>query len=124
VPADMNYRAIRDIRAPVTGALAYTAGQLVHISAVEGPDKWLALGEDVEPASPSAEIAVPARNASQGAWAAFMTTRGLDADEAAGMSRADLIDAWEVIQADPGDPLPLDVPADSGPDGPAAPGSG
>lgn len=88
----MKYRAVRDIA--YNNVVAYSAGQLVHETAVDGPAAWLRLGEDVEPVE-GAVIPAPARDASQGAWAAFMISRGLDADTAAGMSRAQLIDAYD-----------------------------
>jgi len=96
-PEGMNYRAVRDI--PVVAgdagaAIAYRAGQLVHESAVEGPDAWLSLGADVEPVA-GAVLTIPPRNASQAIWAAFMTSRGMDADEAQASSRAQLVAAFD-----------------------------
>jgi hypothetical protein len=86
-----NFRAVRDINAP-NGARAYNAGDDVPESAVSGPDAWLAIGPDVEPRAGVA-LDVPARNASQSTWAAFAVSRGADPEQAAGMSRADLIAA-------------------------------
>lgn len=90
-PPGYDFAAIRQIT--VNGVIAYNPGDLVHESAVEGPGAWLILGVDVEP-RPGAKIAMPPRNASQAVWAAYAVTRGADADEAAGMSRAQLAAAY------------------------------
>lgn len=93
VPDGMKFRALRPI--PYNGVVAYNPGDLVHESAVEGPDGWLAIGTDVEPVE-GARLDAPARNAPQALWAAYMTsTGGMDADEAAGMSRQALMDAHD-----------------------------
>lgn len=91
-PDGMKYRAVRLIT--YNNVVAYNPGDLVHESAVDGPAAWLALGDDVDPVE-GAIIPAPSRNASQGAWASFMTARGLDPDTAAGMTRAQLIDAYD-----------------------------
>jgi hypothetical protein len=89
----LKYVALIDIPAPGdTSAVAYRAGDLVHEAAVEGEGAWLVLGVDVEP-RPGAQLEMPARSASQGAWAAYAASTGMDADEAAGMTRAALIKA-------------------------------
>jgi len=90
-PSGYNFRAVRPIL--TNGVLAYQTGDLVPESAVSGPDAWLAIGEDVEPCD-GIVLDVPAKNASQGSWAAFAISRGADPDEAAGMSRADLISGF------------------------------
>lgn len=98
IPDGMQFRAVRVI--PFNGVIAYNPGDLVHESAVEGPGAWLALGTDVEPVE-GARLDVPPRNAPQAAWAAYMTSTGMDADEAAGMSRQALMDARDAAQASP-----------------------
>lgn len=98
IPAGMKFRAIRTIQ--FNGVIAYNQNDLVHESAVEGPRAWLALGTDVEPVE-GARLEVPARNAPQAAWAAYLASAGMDADEASGMSRAALIEAHDAAQAAP-----------------------
>jgi hypothetical protein len=84
-----SFIAQRDIDAP-NGARAYNKGDDVPEAAVDGPAAWLSIGEDVQPRA-GASLSPPAKNASQAAWAAFAISRGCDPDEAAGLSRADLI---------------------------------
>jgi hypothetical protein len=109
VPEGMHFRAVRDIPLPENPyTFAYRAGQLVHESAVEGDGAWLAVGDDVEPVE-GATLDIPARNASQSVWAAFMTSRGMDAGKAEGSSRAELLEAF--------DASPEGVPAPAAPDG-------
>jgi hypothetical protein len=86
----MNYRAKHDLA--YNGVRAFNAGDLVHESLVEGPDAWLTL-DDVEPVA-GVRLEVPALNASQSAWAAYAVSTGADADAAAGMTRAQLIDQF------------------------------
>jgi hypothetical protein len=86
------YRALRVIY--FNEVRAYNPGDPVDVDAVEGPGAWLVLGEDVE-AHGDIPVSTPAVNASQAAWAAYaVTQRGADADEAAGMSRAELVKAY------------------------------
>lgn len=113
----MDFRAVRDLY--VGTARAYNSGDLVHESAVTGPDAWLVIGTDVEPL-PGVRLDVPPRNASQALWAAFMTSAGTDADEAQGMSRQQLLDAYDTASAPPAADAPADVPADAGAAEPAA----
>jgi hypothetical protein len=82
------YRATTVIE--LNGVRAYNPGDPVPAEAVEGDAAWLTIGEHVEP---TGEIPLdqPPGNASQAAWAAYAVSRGMDPDEAAGMSRADLI---------------------------------
>jgi hypothetical protein len=73
------------------GVNAYLAGDLVGAEAVEGPDAWLLLGEDVE-LRPGAVLDRPADTASQAAWSAYaIATKGADPVKAEGMSRAALV---------------------------------
>jgi len=90
-PLGYKFRAVRPIL--VNGALAYNPGDLVHEDAVTGPDATLAVGDDVEPVA-GAVLDAPAKNASQAAWAAYAVSRGADRDAAAGMSRAELVNAF------------------------------
>jgi hypothetical protein len=64
----------------------------VGVTAVEGPDAWLVLGEDVEPRE-GQHLDRPADNASQAAWAAYAVASkpDVDAERVSGMSRAALI---------------------------------
>lgn len=88
----MKFVALRDIPAPGdTAAYAYRAGELVHEDAVEGDEAWLTVGTDVA-ARPGFELVRPAKNAGQAAWAAYVVSLGkISEDEAADMSRSDLI---------------------------------
>lgn len=85
------YRALRVLT--FNGVRAYGPGDPVDAAAVEGPDGWLTVGEDVEP-SGIMTLDRPAANASQSSWAAYAVSLGVDPDEAAGMSRAELIKAY------------------------------
>jgi hypothetical protein len=91
-PPGYTWVAIRAIDS--NGARAYNPGDQVHDDAVNGPDAWLVPGTDVRPAD-GLKLDRPALNASQASWAAYAVSRGMDPDEAAGLSRADLIDATE-----------------------------
>jgi hypothetical protein len=84
------YTAIRVIE--LNGVRAYNPGDPVDAAAVEGPAAWLTAGEDVEPSGVMA-LDRPVKSASQAAWAAYAVSRGMDREKAAGMSRAELIDA-------------------------------
>lgn len=86
----MSFVAIRDI-AGGGDTTAYMArvGDLVHESHVE-PEGDLKIGIDVA-ARASARIDRPAKNASQGAWAAYAISQGANAETVADMSRAELI---------------------------------
>lgn len=88
------YRAVRDLYPEGSSACAHRAGDLVHETAVEGDTAWLVLGDDVEPIE-GASLDRPAKSASQAQWANYAVSRGMDADEASGMSRAALIAATE-----------------------------
>jgi len=92
-----NYVAVRAIDAP-GGARAYNAGDDVPESAVAGDDAWLTEGVDAVPRA-GVVLSMPPRNASQGAWAGYAVSRGLSADEANGMSRADLIAMYNPEEA-------------------------
>jgi hypothetical protein len=86
------YTAIRVILH--NGVRAYNPGDPVDAANVEGDHAWLTVGEDVEP-SGVIKLDRPALNASQAAWAAYAVSRGMDAGEAADLSRAELIEACE-----------------------------
>lgn len=90
-PLGYTYAATRTIT--VGGAVAYQPGDYVHEDAVTGPDAWLRLGDDVAPI-PDVKLNVPARSASQAAWAAFAVSRGMLAENAEASSRGDLIKAF------------------------------
>jgi hypothetical protein len=88
------YVAVKRIE--LNGVGAYNPGDPVDARVVvgspgAGEGAWISL-DDVQ-ATGAIPLARPAANASQGAWAQFAISRGMDADEAAGMSRADLIAA-------------------------------
>jgi hypothetical protein len=108
----MSYRALRDIAAPDAGAgaFAYRTGQLVHESAVTGPDAWLNLGTDVEPVT-GADVPAPARNAPAAAWESFLlATTDMTAEQVGAMGRDQMVKAYDKLTA----PEP---PARSGPAG-------
>jgi hypothetical protein len=88
---DQSYVALHDI--DYNSVRAYNKGDTVHAAAVEGPDAWLTLGEDVQ-AREGSHLDRPAKSASQAAWAAYAISEGLDPDEAQGSSRKDLIAAY------------------------------
>ena len=88
----MNYIARHDIT--VGGAVMARAGDLIHEAHVDGPDAFLKLGEDVDPA-PGADVPEPARSASAAAWEAFLVSRGFGADELGAMGRDQMIAAWD-----------------------------
>ena len=93
------YAAIRPI--VVNGVFAYQPGDLVHVDAVEGPDAWLKLGIDVE-ARAGVSLDMPAKSASQAAWAAYAASQGMDDGEAQGMTRTQLIEACGPADGDAG----------------------
>jgi hypothetical protein len=85
------YRAVSVIF--YNGVRAYNPGDPVDALVVEGDGAWVS-PDDVEP-SGVIPLETPPKSASQARWAAYAVSRGMDPDEAAGMSRADLIDATE-----------------------------
>ncbi len=86
---EQTYVAIRDITLNNVGA--YRTGDTVGAEAVEGPDAWLVVGEDVAP-RPGTTMPRPVDSASQPAWAAYaVAVHAAPAAEAEGLSRAALI---------------------------------
>jgi hypothetical protein len=83
------------------GVRAYSPGDPVDARAVRGggPDGWID-PEDVEP-SGVIPLPLPAKNATQGAWADYAIQHGADPGQAAGMSRAELIAFTEEQAAGP-----------------------
>lgn len=92
-PLGMDYKALHVITDPATGARAYNPGDLVHESAVVGDRAWLALGVDVEPRE-GVSVSRPPKNAPQAAWVEFAVAEGCDRDQAEGLTRKQLIDAY------------------------------
>jgi hypothetical protein len=92
------YVAVKRIE--LNGVGAYNPGDPVDARVVvgspgAGEGAWISL-DDVQ-ATGAIPLARPAGNASQAAWAAFAVSRGVDAELAADMSRADLIEATEDV---------------------------
>ena len=85
------YEAIRIIM--FGDVRAYNPGDIVPASAVDGPDAWLVLDEDVK-VRDGFRPDKPARNANQALWAAYAVSRGAKVADVMDMSRVDLIKAY------------------------------
>ena len=86
------YRALVPIMH--NGVRAYSPGDPVDARVVQGrSDTGWVDPDDVEP-SGVIPLEQPARNASQGRWAEYAVAQGADREEAAGMSRAALIETY------------------------------